>query len=286
MDRRHDDAQIRRFPHRLAIEHQRFEPVHVERIDLLAERNDRAALRLGDGGKFLGLDRIHLPDDPARVRLHDLGAIAEVDLVAVIVRRIVARGDHDAGVRPLLAHGKGKLGRGARALKEANVAAEAGGDMRGELREIARKVAGIVSHRDLRFLRGAALLQPLGEITDQPLGRARDIEIVHRVRPHAGELRAIERLRRAALGEGHDLADGAPAQPAGAEGERLKKAVIQLAPSRLGDQLLDARPVEERAAAVEKLQEILGRGFQQETLGRGFIDACAQVAHGGNLVIW
>ena len=42
---------------------------------------------------------VYLRDDPAGVRLDDLRAVVKVNFVTVIVRRIVAGGDDDSGVR-------------------------------------------------------------------------------------------------------------------------------------------------------------------------------------------
>ena len=44
-------------------------------------------------------------------RRHDLAAVAEVDLVAVVLRRVVARGDHHAGRAAELADREGQHGR-------------------------------------------------------------------------------------------------------------------------------------------------------------------------------
>ena len=73
--------------------------------------------------------------------------------------------------------------------------------------------------------------EPFVQIGHQALRGAADVVEIHRVRADAGELRAAERLRRVPRSAcGHDLADGPPAQAAGAEGERLEKAVVQLVP--------------------------------------------------------
>ena len=137
--------------HHRAIENERLQPLHVSRVVLLAEDDQLAALGRRHGLERLGLDGIHPLDDAARVRLHHLRAVAEVHLVAVVVRRIVARGDDDARVRALVAHRKGKLRRRARRGEEADIAPEIHRDLGGELRELPREMARVVRDRDLRL---------------------------------------------------------------------------------------------------------------------------------------
>ena len=54
-------------------------------------------------------DRVNFGNDPTRVRLDDLAASVEINLVAIIMRRVMARRDNNAGVRPQMADRKGKL---------------------------------------------------------------------------------------------------------------------------------------------------------------------------------
>ena len=52
------------------------------------------------GSYSFGGDRVHFCNDPARVRLDHLRAVAEVNFVAVIVRWVMTCSDHDAGICP------------------------------------------------------------------------------------------------------------------------------------------------------------------------------------------
>ena len=62
------------------------------RATLLAER--LPAVPRGERGD--GADGLDCGGDLGVGRRHDLGAVAEVDLVAVVLRRVVARGHHHA----------------------------------------------------------------------------------------------------------------------------------------------------------------------------------------------
>ena len=67
--------------------------VEVAVDDVLAEHGPAGAA----GHVPQRADRVDPGRDPGVRRRHDLAAVAEVDLVAVVLGRVVARGDHDAG---------------------------------------------------------------------------------------------------------------------------------------------------------------------------------------------
>jgi hypothetical protein len=86
-------------------------------------------------------------------------------------------------------------------------------------------------------------------------------------------------LRLALLGLGHDLADGAAAHAAGAEGDVAEEAVVELSPRGLGDQFIDAGLIERGRGRVvvgaddvflRRGQELRG-GFGRERERRGHI---------------
>ena len=107
--------------HQRGIEDERLETRHVGFVDFVSERDDFALL-VGDRRGF-SPDRIHLRDDPAGMRLNHLRAVIEVNFVAVVVRRIVARGDHHACARPQIADGERKFRRRARPVENERIAA-------------------------------------------------------------------------------------------------------------------------------------------------------------------
>ncbi len=118
VERRVDELDaVARFQHRLRLEHQRADGVAVDDVDLRLEGN-RLARRLDRGqqrGQRRGVlgQRLEMARDAGGVRLDHLPAVGGVEFHAVVVRRIVAGGDHDAGVRRGRARGEGKLRRGA-----------------------------------------------------------------------------------------------------------------------------------------------------------------------------
>ena len=91
----------------------------------------------------------------------------------------------------------------------------------------------------LSFSPGIALDQIGAERGDGAV----DVAEVEHVRAGAGKFGAVERLRLARLGLGDDLADGAAAHAAGAEGDVAEKAVVELGPGLRGEQLVDAGAV-------------------------------------------
>jgi hypothetical protein len=111
------------------------------------------------------------------------------------------------------------------------------------------------------------------------LGGARDIEIIHRVGADAGKFRTIERLWRAAFGRGHDLANGAPAQTAGAEDECLEKAVIELLPVALIDEFLDASLSDGRVGVIQQLPKVFDTALEQVAGLPSLLDSFTKVCH-------
>ena len=63
---------------------------------------------------------LHLGGDGRRVLGGQLGAVGPIDLVAIVLRGIVAGGDVESGHTAVLPHGEGELRRGAHGLKKAH----------------------------------------------------------------------------------------------------------------------------------------------------------------------
>src|ERR1700719_70761 len=80
---------------------------------------------------------------------------------------------------------------------------------------------------------------PFLYVGDESLRRTIDVVKIHRVRSDAGEFRALVSRSLAMLSLRYNFADGAPAQSAGAELERLIKAVVQFLPFAGGDKFVD-----------------------------------------------
>src|SRR5437868_6315487 len=88
----------------------------------------------------------------------------------------------------------------------------------------------VVSNNDSGTPGHALTLPPFLDIAHQSLRRTGNVEIVHRIRSNAGELRSAQVRRNTAFRFGNDLANGAPSQSASAKSERLVEAVVQFRP--------------------------------------------------------
>ena len=106
---------------------------------VVGQRHVRGA---GDGGDLGGDVRIG--------RWHDLAAVAEVDLVSVVLRRVVARRDHDAGVAAEVPD-RERQHRGRQPMREHDCTpAGRGHHGRGVPREDVGVVPGVVPDDDAR----------------------------------------------------------------------------------------------------------------------------------------
>ena len=119
-------------------------------------------------------------------RRHDLAAVAEVDLVAVVLRRVVARGHHHAGHAAELADREGQQRRRQRPRHHQRPEPGAGHHLGGVAGEDVGVVAGVVPDHDGRAGRGAVVL----EVRRQAGGRAGHDDAVHPV--GAGAERAAQ----------------------------------------------------------------------------------------------
>src|SRR5690606_27121462 len=100
----------------------------------------------GDGGQRR--DGLDLRGDLGVGRGHDLGAVAEVHLVAVVPGRVVAGGDLDPGDRAEVPDREGEDGGRQRAGQDGRPQAGAGHHGGGVARELRRLVAGVVADDD------------------------------------------------------------------------------------------------------------------------------------------
>ena len=142
-------------------------------------------------------DLVDLRRDLRIARRHDLAAVAEVDLVAVVLRRVVARGDHDARVGAEVPDGEGEHRRRQR-LRQQHRAPAGGGDDR-------RRVDG----------EGVGVVPRVATDDDEGSG-ARLLQVGHEARGGADDDGPVH-----AMGAG---AEGA-AQAGGAELEQPGEAV-------------------------------------------------------------
>ena len=144
----------------------------------------------------------------------------------------------------------------------------------------AREKARVVRDDHAQFLARIALEQ----IGAERGNGAVDVAEVEHVRAGAGKFGAVERLRLARLGLGHDLADGAAAHAAGAEGDVAEEAVVELGPRLRREQFVDAGAVDRGGSGIAvNARDVLLRGgekfrlgFRGESEGGGHIPKCKQ----------
>ena len=275
VDRGEDNAKRVLRAHEFKVEDERLEAREVSVIDFAIERGHAAPLFVRRGR----VRRVHFRDDAAGVRLDHLRAVVEVNLVAVVVRRVVARGDDYARARVQVAHRKGEFRRRTRPIENAGVATVFGRDVRRQSGEFTREKTRVVGDHEPRQTLDLFAREPFVEVIDEALGGAPDALVVHHVRPHAGELRTPEFVRLAALRLSHDLPDGAPADSAGAEGEGAIKAVVQFVPFPGGDQFRDRLLRDRRSRRGEGGAQVLRTGFQESAGRHGLRDFRFHVSH-------
>jgi hypothetical protein len=132
-------------------------------------------------------------------RRHDLAAVAEVDLVAVVLRRVVAGGDHDAGDAAELADGVGEHRGGQRARQQGRRSRR-----RHDLGGVAGELVGVVA-RVVADHHGATAVAGVLEVGREAGRRARDHDPVHPV--GAGAERAAQARRAELEGAGETVGE-------------------------------------------------------------------------------
>ncbi len=223
-------------PQQIRLQNQFPQGPEIRLIHLAANHHHLAAV-LGPGIGLRFLYRLHLPDDPGGVRLHDLRPIGEVDLVPVVVRRIVAGGDLHPRLRPKIPDRKGKLRRGAVFRKKISRAAGCRHRAGGKLRKLPGEVAGVMGEDHRGHLSGKIF----SEIADQSLGGPGNVAIVHAVRAHCRKFRPPQGGGHALFGLRHHLPDRPSPQASGPEGKCPEETIVQFRPLPGGYQLPDAR---------------------------------------------
>jgi hypothetical protein len=173
-----------------------------------------------------GRDCIHFGNDSAGMRLDHLSPVAEVNFVAIVVRWIVTRSDHDAGVCFEITNSKGKLRHRARAVEHARVATIFSCNFRCNFGELFRKKARIMRDHDLRLRRYLLPLVPIVQITGKSACCAVDVKEIHRVRADAGKLGTPVLARIPALRSGNDFPNRAATKTARPKRKRLVEAIV------------------------------------------------------------
>jgi hypothetical protein len=159
-------------------------------VDIHTHGDYPSVFTFGNGWVVLALDGIHFCDDRRGMRLDDLASIFEIHLVAIVFWGIVAGREVDPGLGFDVTDGEGKLRSRSRTLEKISVATEFGDDFGGQFGELAREKSGIMAETDRWFSRAALLGEVIFDIQREPLRGSADVVLVHRIRSHAGKLRA------------------------------------------------------------------------------------------------
>jgi hypothetical protein len=198
--------------------------VEVAALDVVAEEPGRAGperLVERDELHLIGVGRLgDLRGDPEVVRRDDLRAVAPVDLVAVVLRRVVAGRHHHARGGAEVLHREGEERRRAGARRDLRGDPERGEHARGVLGELAPEDAPVVADDD------AALARVIRRLREQVAAEA-ERRLAHHGAVHPALAAAEE-----------------PADPRGAELEHAHEALGELA---LGARIPAARSCDERA---------------------------------------
>ena len=147
----------------------------------------------GQDDRVQGADGVDLRRYQGVVGCHDLGAAAaflhrvtaEVHLVAVVLRRVVAGGDHDAAVAVQRPHRVGEQRGGQRGRHQEGLNPRRGEDRRGFLGENVGVVTGVIADDGARPGAGGGLPDRVGEEGGEAGGGAADHHAVHPVRTRA-----------------------------------------------------------------------------------------------------
>ena len=213
------------------------------------------------------------------MRRRDLCAVDEVRLEAVVVWRIVARGDDHAGVRLVMAHRKAELRRRARAVEDERLAPESDPGGRGEFAEMPGEMPHIVRDDDAGLRRVPAVSEVFRHVAVQADHGAQEGEIVEQVAADVGVLGRALGVDLAGFRSRCFHPDRAAAHAARAELEVAKETVVQFAPFPAGDQFLQALLCPAGQTRLEPRPEIIRGTTEQLAILDGLGDLIGE-AHG------
>ena len=197
MNRRVDNLEfLARGLHQFGLDGERLDLRDVIVIDFLVADDLQQTLRLRLG--FIHLHRVFIAvgadarEHLIRVFRRHLRAVLPVNLIAVILRRVVAGGDDNARDGMQMAHRVRQNRHRAQLVKQVHVNALVAEHKRGSLRKFRAHPAGVIGddHAALAVFRVLAV-----DIIGKALGRAANVIQVHAVRAraeHAAHARRTE----------------------------------------------------------------------------------------------
>ena len=168
MNRSVNNLQITSLGDYFGIQNQGFESFHTGPIDFFTDDHDFAALicwRVFGRAGASPFVRIHFGDDPAGVRFDYLRTIAEVNFVTVVMWRIVAGGDDNAGIGLQIADSKGKFRSRPRAFKDNGVTSLSRGGFCRKLGKFSREMPSIIRDDNFRPAGSGIFCTPFPDVT-------------------------------------------------------------------------------------------------------------------------
>ncbi len=176
----------------------------------------------------------------------------------------MAGGQDHAGIRAEFAHGEGQLRRRARSFKQIGVTAEVRADLGAELGEIPREMPRVMREHQ----RGLAIASgELFRVGDQAADGAADVVEIHGRGPDTRMFRPVVRTALTLLRRRHHAPDRAPAQSAGAEGERFEEPVVEFLPGSARDQFVDGFGSHFTRGASEQREDVAFGRFEKFPFG-------------------
>ena len=168
-----------------------------------------------------------------------LRAVAKINFVAIVVRRVVAGSDYDPRARVQMTNGKRKLRNRTRTIEHKRVATIFGCDFRRQLGEFFREKSRIMRDHDFWLRQNSLAPVPVVQVSNKSARCSIDIKEIHRIRADAREFRSLAFARIPAFRSRDNFPDSASAQPTRAKCKCLVKPVVQFLPLSGIDEFLD-----------------------------------------------
>ena len=201
--------------------------------------------------------RIDLAHDAFVVRRHHLSPVIKIRFESIVMRRIVARGDHDAGLGFQRAHRKTQLRRRPGAVENKGLATQSRPSRCRQFTKVPGKMAHVVRNHEFRPRRISAGILILPRVTIEPHHRPDQGEIVEHVAADGGMFRCTGRTRDAGFRRRRHDSDRTAAHPSRAELQVAVEPVVEFAPRPFRREFVDTRQRPRGELRREKGREVL-----------------------------